>query len=67
MTNKLGAGLHHSKAPRAHVDRLYAVIKVRGLLTHLMAQIGEYEMSPNTKAFWEKIPNKIRKHLYNAR
>jgi len=67
MTNKLGTGLQRVGVPRAHVDRLYTVIKVRGLLTNLMTQIGEYPMYIDTKVFWEKIPNKIRKHLYNAR
>jgi len=67
MTNKLRTNLHHAEAPRVHVNHLYTVIKVRGLLTHLTAQIGEYRIYTNTKAFWEKIPNKIRKHLYNAR
>ena len=67
MTNKLGVGLHHAKAPHAHINYLYTVRNVRGSLRYLMAQIGEYRMSTITKAFWGKIPNRIRKRLHNAR
>ena len=55
MTNKLRTSLYHAKAPGAHVNHLYTVIKVHGLLTHLTAQIGEYRMYTNIKAFWEKM------------
>ena len=67
MTNKTKkTGLHHVEVTRTYVDHLYTGIKVHGLITHLTTQIGEYRIFTNTKAFWEKVPNKVRKRLHNV-
>ena len=67
MTNKLGTGLYHAKIPHTYVDHLSTVRDVHWVLTHLTPKMGTYRVFTNAKAFWEKIPNKIRKRLHNAR